>query len=181
MLFRSHISKSAACFNTEKLLWLNQHYIKTEKPEIIAETVRPYMQEQNLDLANGPALVDVVIALRERVKTLVEFVDKSLYFYQEFSDYVEKAAKKNFKPEALAPLKMVREKLAVLTEWQPEPIHQVVIDTADALEIKLGKVAQPIRVAMTGDAMSPPIDVTLQLIGKERVLARLDRAIEFIS
>ena len=177
----AHINKSAAAFNTEKLLWLNQHYIKTEKPELIAISLKPMMLEAGLDLSAGPALALVVDVQRERAKTLVELVEKSRYFYEDVTEYAEKAAEKNLKTEALLPLKRVREKLANLTEWQPEPIHQVIIDSSEALNLKLGKIAQPIRVAITGDVMSPPIDVTLQLIGKERVLERLDKAIRYID
>lgn len=176
----SHINKAAASFNTEKLLWVNQHYIQSEKPEIIAELLTPFMQERGLDLHAGPALVDVVNVLRDRAKTLVEMADKAVYFYKDIAEYGEKAAKKNFKAAAIEPLQLAHDKLAALTEWQPEPIHQIIEAVCTELDLKLGKVAQPMRVAVTGDSMSPSMDVTLHLIGKERVLQRLQQAIAYI-
>ena len=93
----------------------------------------------------------------------------------------EKAARKNLKSETELILKHVRDELSKLSDWEASSIHQVIINTAEQLEIKLGKVAQPIRVAITGGTVSPPIDITLQLIGKERVFQRLNEAIEYCN
>ncbi len=175
------VNNSASALNMSKLLWLNQHYIKESDPAHVAHYLGYHLGKLEIDPSTGPDIVEVVKAYRERAKTLVEMAQSSVFFYKEFDAYDEKAAKKNLKPEVAGPLKELRDRLAALGEWQPEPIHQCVIDTAEATGLNLGKLAQPLRVAVTGGAVSPPIDVTVQLIGRERTLARIDRAIEYIG
>jgi len=175
----THISHSPAAFNTEKLLWLNQHYMKTMDSNIVAKHLKWHFDRLGIDITVGPDLADVVKCQAERCKTLVEMAEKSKYFFVEVTEYEEKAARKNLKPETLKILQLVREKLTQLSDWQAEPIHQIIINIAESLKIKLGKVAQPIRVAVTGGTISPPIDITLQLIGKGRVYQRLDAAIKY--
>jgi glutamyl-tRNA synthetase len=136
---------------------------------------------QEIDLANGPELVDVVKAQRERSKTLVEMASASRYFYQEFEEYDAKAAKKNFKQGSDDVLQRLMDEFSQLDDWDGEKLHQIVLDTAEKLELKLGKVAQPLRVAISGAGVSPAIDVTLSLLGREKTLARMLRAIEYIK
>jgi glutamyl-tRNA synthetase len=175
------VNKAASTFNTDKLLWLNQHYIKLDKPERIARLLSPHMGNLGVDPAEGPDLVDVVRAQQERAKTLVEMAEISTFFYIDFQEFDEKAARKNLRPVSREPLEMVRAELASLDEWVPERLHQVVVDVAESLKLKLGKVAQPLRVAIVGRAASPGIDVTLHLVGREACLRRIDRAIDYIS
>ena len=127
----------------------------------------------------GPTLEQVVEVQVERAKNLKEMAENSRYFYEDVSSYDEKAAKKHLKPEIVNALAAVKDKLHMLPVWNKELIHAVVIETAAELELKLGKLAQPIRVAMTGNTVSPSIDAVLFLIGKERVLVRLQQAIDF--
>ncbi len=178
------VNKAASAFNTEKLLWLNQHYIKNMPAAELGERLQPYLQRIGVredEIKQGPPLAAVADALRERAKTLVELAASSLMFYQEFDGYDEKAAKKNFKPDTAKPLTVLKEKFAALTDWQPEPLHQIVQQTAEELELKMGKVGQPLRVALAGTGMSPAIDVTLMLVGRERSLARIDKALAYIA
>lgn len=177
----NEVNKSASTFNTEKLIWLNQQYIINSNPEALAEQLGWHMQYLEIDTSSGAPLVEVVKAQQERAKTLKEMAENSRYFYQDFSEYNVKAAKKNFKAAAKQPLEKLNEKLAEVTDWSADILHQVVKDVGEELELKLGKVAQPLRVAITGGAMSPPIDITLELIGKERVLQRLSNAISYIN
>ncbi len=134
-----------------------------------------------VDTADGPPTEGVVGALRERAQTLHEMAQSSVFFYQDFDDYDEKAARKNLKASTREALTKVREALAALDDWRAEPIHQVVIATAEAMDLKLGKVAQPVRVAVCGGPVSPPIDITLELLGRDKTLARLDRALAYID
>lgn len=104
-----------------------------------------------------------------------------MYFYREFEDYDEKAARKQLTAEAQPVLQTLHDGFSALGAWEKEALHEVVVHTGERLELKLGKVAQPLRVALTGGTVSPPIDDTLVLIGRERVLARIDRALQKIS
>jgi len=174
------VNKAASAFNTEKLLWLNQHYIKADSPLRIAHLLSPHMGDLDIDPINGPNLVEVVKAQQERAKTLVEMAEISAFFYKDFDQFDEQAAKKNLRPVAREGLEKMREALETLDDWTPEVLHQTVIDVSEALGLKMGKVAQPLRVAIVGRAASPGIDVTLYLVGRDACLRRIDMALEFI-
>ena len=176
------VNNSATAFNMGKLLWLNQHYIKESRPEHIAPQLGWQLGRFGIDpSAGGPELSAVVAVQRERAKTLKEMAEISTYFYQDFADYEEEAAKKHLTIAAREPLARVRAALASLDPWAPEALHQAVIATAEALAIKLGKLAQPLRVAVSGRGATPGIDQTLYLVGREAVLRRIDRAIAWIE
>jgi len=175
------VNVSASSFNNEKLLWLNHHYMMTKDPAHVARHLSWHMGEQGLDPALGPDLIEVVKALRERCKTLVEMAVASRYFYTEFDHYDEKTAKKNFKPETCDILKKLHDEFSLLEQWEGNPLHQVVLKVAEDLALNLGKVAQPLRIAICGTPVSPPIDVTLALLGREKTLKRIVKAIKFIK
>jgi glutamyl-tRNA synthetase len=175
------VNKAASAFNTEKLLWINQHYIKQSDPARIARLLSPHMGELGIDPAAGPDLVDVASQQLERAKTLVEMAEISAFFYRDFDEFEQQAAKKHLKQSALEPLQQLRERLAMLEDWQGAALHQVVIDVSEALDLNMGKVAQPLRVAVAGRAASPGIDVTLELVGREACLRRIDKALAWIN
>lgn len=175
------VNKSASAINPEKLLWLNQHYIKNGDPERLGAELGWQLTQQGVQTDAGPALVDVVRANQERAKTLKEMADNSRFFYTEIDRYEPKAAEKNLTPDSKPVLQQVHDALAALPQWEATEIHACVIATAETLGLKLGKVAQPIRVAVTGNTVSPPIDQTLTLLGREVTLARLQRAIAWIT
>ncbi len=175
------VQRSAASVNPDKLLWLNQHYIKTCDPAHVAHHLSWHMGRREVDPTDGPDLVEVVKAQRERAKTLVEMAENSAIFYRDFDSYNEKDAAKHLKPENAELLRGLRERLVVLPDWTAEAVHEVINQIAEEYGLKLGKVAQPVRVAVVGRAVSPPIDITLALLGRERTLARLDAALEHIS
>jgi glutamyl-tRNA synthetase len=170
------IHRAAAAFNKDKLLWLNQHYIKTSDPKHVAEELSWHMQELKIDVTQGPTLVELIQAQCERAKTLLEMAEKSRYFYHDV-EFDADAVKQHLRAEAAAPLTAVRNALKDLPAWNKEAIHLTVSETAEKSGLKLGKIAQPIRVAVTGNTVSPPIDVTLELLGRERTLARIDAAL----
>ena len=176
-----NVNRSASTFNAEKLLWLNQQYIKNDKPERIAHLLSPHMGNLDIDPTEGPDLVDVVAAQQERAATLVEMAEASRFFYKDFDEYEPKAAKAHLRPVAETPLRELKQALANLETWQADTIHQVVNDVAEKLELKMGKVGMPLRVAVAGCAASPSIDITLQLLGKEKTLRRIDQALAYIE
>lgn len=174
------VNNSASTFNPGKLLWLNQQYIMKSDPAHVAHHLSYHFGKLGVDPSQGPPLTEVVTAQKERAKTLVEMAQNSVFFYKEITEYDEKAAAKNLKPEALEPLQAFRTRLTELPEWTPEAIHEAVNAVAEEAGLKLGKVAQPVRVAVSGGSVSPPIDVTLALLGRETTLTRIDRAMEHI-
>jgi len=175
------VNKAPSSFNTDKLEWLNQHYIKEADPAYIEKLLIPHLEKLGIDITQGPELVDVVKAQQERANTLVEMADISQFFYKDYDEFDEKAAKKNLRPVAKEPMLKIREALAALDSWSEATIHAAIHDVADALDVKMGKVAQPLRVAVVGRAASPGIDVTLFLVGQEACLRRIDRALAFIE
>jgi len=175
------VNKTASAFNTEKLLWINQQYIMNSEPSRLVKPLAEQLKTLGCDVDNGPDLLEIVKTQQERAKTLKEMAEKSMLFYQDYDEFDEKAAKKNLKAAAVEPLEMMLIKLEALSDWSKEPLHQVVLDTAEALELKLGKVAQPLRVALSGTSVSPAIDATLFLLGKDTSLKNIKKAIEFIK
>ena len=175
------VNKSAASINPEKLTWLNQHYLKEADDTDLVELVREQLLKLGVNLEQGPNLKELVAVQKERTKTLVDMAEQSLCFFNDFAEFEEGAAKKHLRPVILEPLKAARNALSDLDEWQPAQIHELIEKTAGEHEIKLGKIAQPLRVAVTGAGVSPSIDVTLYLLGKSRVLERLDKAISYIE
>jgi glutamyl-tRNA synthetase len=187
------VNKAASTFNPEKLLWLNQEYIKTLPAEDIAARLKTYMDRAKIDTQAGPPLLEVVKVQRERAKTLVELARISAFFYQDFAQYDEKAAAKNLTLEAAKPLTSVLEKLKQLVgtdefvhggslkRWTQENIHHAIESTASELGVGMGKVGPPARTAVTGGSPSPALDITLYLAGQRRVLTRIDRALDYIS
>jgi glutamyl-tRNA synthetase len=175
------VNKAASSFNTDKLLWLNQHYIKQDDAKRIAHLLSPHMGDLAIDPAQGPDLTKVAEAHQERARTLVEMAEMSAFCYQDYEEFEEKAAKKHLRGVAREPLERMRDALAELEDWQEEALHGVVEQVSEALELKMGKVAQPLRVAVVGRAASPGIDTTLYLVGKEACLRRIDKALDYIA
>jgi glutamyl-tRNA synthetase len=177
----SAVNKAPSAFNTEKLLWINQHYIKHDDPKRIARLLSPHMGKLGIDPSEGVDLTQVVEAQRERASTLVELAKISAFYYQDFEEFNQKAAKKAFRATALEPLNMVRTKLSGLDFWNREDIHAIMDSTVNDLDVGFGKVAMPVRVAVTGGAPSPDLDLTMEMIGKDACLRRIDKAIDYIK
>jgi glutamyl-tRNA synthetase len=175
------VNAAASAFNMEKLLWLNHHYIMHSDPEQVAKHLAWHMQQHGVVLRLGPNLADIVVAQRERCKTLVEMAAASLYFYRDFENYDEKAAKKNFTVDSGLVLSNLHDEFTKLQTWEREPLHETVINLAEKMALGLGKVAQPLRVAVCGAGASPAIDITLTLLGKQTTLARLEKAIKYVQ
>jgi len=174
------VNRAPSSFNYEKLLWLNQHYIKESDPLHIAHLLSPHLGRLGIDPAEGPDLVDVVRAQQERAKTLVEMAEISAFVYRDFKSFDEGAAKKHLRPVARQPLEAMRTALTDQADWSREALHHTVQQVSEQLDLKMGKVAQPLRVAIVGRAASPGIDETLYLVGKAACLRRIDMALAYI-
>ncbi|QBQ53892.1 glutamate--tRNA ligase [Nitrosococcus wardiae] len=175
------VNQSASIFNPEKLLWLNQQYIKKSEPAHIVHHLSWHLGRLGIDPAEGPDLTAVVQAQQERAKTLVEMAHNSVPFYRDFDGYEETAAKKHLNASVLQPLQELRDLLEKVQSWKASVLHEILLETVEKYGLKLGKLAQPLRVAVMGRPISPPIDVTLELIGRERTLSRIDQALTWIS
>ena len=175
------IGQSASAFNTDKLIWLNQYYIKTLPPEEVAKHASWHFEQLKIDISQGPNICDVITAQAERVKNLKELAQISQYFYQDYEEFDEKAAKKHLRPVAKAPLLLVQEKLASIPSWTPENIQQAITATAEELDVGMGKVGMPLRVAVTGAGNSPSLDITLSLLNSEQVEQRITKALKYIA
>ncbi|AGA90831.1 glutamyl-tRNA synthetase [Thioflavicoccus mobilis 8321] len=177
------VNRAASSFNTEKLAWLNQHYIQHGDPKRIAQLLRPHMGRIGIDPSEGPDLTAVVEAQAARAKTLVELAEISAFCYRDFDDYDAAAAKKHLRLAAREGLERLRAafELMAYEDWTPQGLHHVVEHVAEELGVNLGKVAQPLRVAIVGRAASPGIDVTLHLVGKDATLRRIAKALAYID
>jgi glutamyl-tRNA synthetase len=171
------VNKSASAINPDKLAWISQQHMMRLPPSRIAVELRWQFERLGVDVAKGPPLESIVEAQRERSKTLKEMAQASLFFFRDPETYEEKAARKNFTAESMALLRTTREALAGLVDWSPPSIHALIEDLAGKAGVGLGKLAQPLRVAVSGGGVSPPIDQTLTILGREATLRRLDRAL----
>ena len=175
------LNKSASSFNTDKLNWVNQQYLVSSPLDSIVQLVRQRLDLLELEYDDSFEFATVVDLYRQRVSTINELVDSILYCFQDFDAYDAKAAQKVLKAGALEPLQRSLELLAELDSWNAASIHAVVEKVTVELEVGMGKVGQPLRVAVTGGSFSPPIDQTVELLGKERSIDRIQRAIDYIS
>ncbi|MFP7722679.1 glutamate--tRNA ligase [Lysobacter sp. A3-1-A15] len=172
------VNAKAARLDPAKLGWLNQQYLKDDEPADVALHLQWHLREAGYELASGPAAADIVLALRDRVQTLAEMAERAAVWFGPLTEYDEAAVAKHFKPAARAPLADARARLAGLDQWSVAAINAALHDTAAALELGMGKVAQPLRVAITGTQVSPDIGHTVYLAGREEALARIDAALE---
>lgn len=174
------VNKSASSFNTEKLLWLNQQYIKNSTPEHVAHHLSWHLGQRNIDPTTGPSLTQIVSLYQERAKTLVEMADNCEFFYRTVDQYDDKAASKHLGSDSLPVLEDMLQRLGGLNAWQSGPIHDALKQCAEMHDVGMGKVAQPIRVAITGNTVSPSLDRTLELLGRERSLSSIGAAVQWI-
>jgi glutamyl-tRNA synthetase len=175
------VNQSASAFNPEKLLWINQQHIIECPAAELGVMLEPFLTKVGLNVNAGPNPADVADGFRERAETLQRMAERARYCYEDFESIDQKSVKKHLRPVIQEPLQDARDRFGELGEWSKASIHDVVAQVAEDHGINLGKLGQPIRVAVTGGPVSPPIDVTLALVGKERTLRRLDTALVIIA
>lgn len=174
------INQSPAAFDAQKLLWLNHHYIKELPIDELAAEFKPYAAEHKLTIASQPQLGKVLSAVRERCKTLKELVEQVRPFYADFTDY-EPTAIKQLSAASAAPLAKLFTAFGAENDWQGAALLQIVKQTAQDMQLGMGKVGMPLRAALCGSTASPSLDITLELLGKQRTMARIERALNFID
>jgi glutamyl-tRNA synthetase len=175
------VNQSASSFNPEKLLWINQQHIMATSAESLGTALMPFLIRVGLDPAEGPDPAFVAEGFHERAETLLHMASSARYCYEDFDVIDEKSAKKHLRPVILEPLVATKNRLAELQHWGRTAIHEVIEEVATDYDLNLGKLGQPIRVAVTGGPVSPPIDVTLWLIGQWRTIKRLEHAISLVQ
>ncbi len=168
------VNKAASAFNPEKLLWLNQQHLMRSDPKMVIPYLKPHLARLGIECADDALLERIVVAQRERVKTLKEMAENSRYFFGETVALDEKAAAKHLTAEAKALLQEFAAELQPISQWEATQLHEALKAFAEKRSFGLGKIAQPLRVAVTGSTISPPIDMTLELIGRERTIKRLE-------
>jgi glutamyl-tRNA synthetase len=176
-----NIGRSAGIFDPEKLLAINAEHIKATPPATLVNPLKPFLKKHDIEVEDSDYIEKVIETLQPRSKTLEEMAEAALFYYQEEIAFEEKAAKKFLKPAALEPLRLLAEKLDALTDYTPENLEGVFKALMDQIGLKLGKIAQPVRVALTGKTASPGIFEIIAILGKERVIPRLGKAIRFIE
>lgn len=174
------LQKSAAIFNQDKLLWLNQHYMKELPKHYVAQHLAWQFDDLGIDKSKGPDLEDLIELQAPRCNTLRELAENSVYFYKEISIDPD-AAKKYLSNGIRQALELVKNGLKSCASWQVQEIKDIIHGVAKELDLKLGKIAQPVRVSVTGNTQSPSIDATLMLLGKDKTITRLEAAIDYIN
>ena len=171
------VNKSASAFNVEKLTWLNQQHMMRAPAARIVPVLRWHLEREGVQATDEAQLEQIVVSQRERAKTVREMAVNSLFFFRAPAAYDEKAVRKHVTAEVLALLAQAAKDLSQMTEWSASAIHEYLNGFAGAKGVPLGKLAQPIRLAMCGGSVSPPIDATLAILGKSEALSRMRRAL----
>ncbi|MFK8016112.1 MAG: glutamate--tRNA ligase [Gammaproteobacteria bacterium] len=175
------VNKSASAFDPEKLTWLNQHYLRESDSAASGAALAEHLQALGVDPNNGPALSSVVELYAERASTLVDLAASAVWLFQDLTEYVPKASKKFLGEGSQAILQTMRASLTSLTGWDETGIDQCVAACMAKHDVKMGSVAQPLRVAATGNSVSPSVGATLVVLGRDRTLQRISRAIDWIA
>jgi glutamyl-tRNA synthetase len=170
------VNKSASAINPDKLAWINQQHLMRLLPAQVVPELRWQLERLGVSAPDDAVLEAVILAQRERSKTLKEMAEASRFFFEAPVTYEEKAARKHLTPESAPVLEQAERALSGLADWNAQAIHSAIQVLADAGGIGLGKVAQPIRVAVSGGSVSPPIDQTLAILGRKETMDRLQRA-----
>jgi glutamyl-tRNA synthetase len=175
------VGKSPAIFNPEKLLWLNQHYIKEYPLDKLVEAIVPFWSGKDFDMSDKSFIGQIVTDLKPRAKTLVEMAEASLFYFQDHVPYDAEAAAKFLTADVVDHLDTVARKLPALTDYTKGGIEQFLRTLAEEEQIKLKIIAQPLRVALTGKTVSPGIDEIMVTLGKDRVIRRILQALDYIK
>lgn len=176
-----HVGKSAGVFNQEKLLWINAHHIKERSPESLVPLLEPFLMERGYPRKPAAYLSKAIRTLQARARTLVEMADSMRFYMVENMEYDSDAAKKFLVPTLRAPFQRLMESMERLENFDEASLENVFSEVVAGLGMKLGKLAQPVRVALTGGTVSPGLFEIMYVLGKQTVLKRLGRALEYMN
>jgi len=172
-----NVGRSAGIFNPDKLLWLNEHYIKTGDPDRLGSLLAEILAGQGIDVSGGPAIGAVVATLQDRAKTLLEMAEGATFYFSPPKGYDEKAAAKFLTEDKRAALELLISKLSSLDDFSVDSVESVFSVILDETGLKLGKVGPTVRVALTGGTVSPGIFDVVAVLGRDRVIERLEKAL----
>ncbi len=175
------VGKSAGIFDAVKLNALNADHIQAARPADLVRHLKPFLESDGWNTQDEAYIKGVIATLQTRSKTLKEMAMQARFYFETDVAYDEQAAKKFLKPNVLEPLKQLKEQLAALTTFDEKAIEQVFVQLMETFQIKLGKIAQPVRVALTGTSVSPGIFEIITVLGQARVVARLEKALDYIA
>lgn len=172
-----NVGKSSGVFNPEKLLWLNQHYIKTADPKDLVPLVLPFLDALGAD-ARGDARIEAIVkTLQERSRTLKEMAESAVFYFKERIEYDPKAAQKFLTPENIDLFEALIVRLGGLAEFTDKSVEAAFNAILEEKGLKLGKLAQPVRVALTGGTVSPGIFEMIDAMGRDTTMQRLKDAV----
>lgn len=175
------IGKSAGVFDADKLLALNADHIKATKIDALATQLLPFLKAQGVESESDAFLKSAIETLTVRSKTLAEMAEGARFYFEQDLVYEEKAAKKFLKAAALEPLKLLLAKLEAMIEFDQAALEDQFKAVMDQTGLKLGKIAQPVRVALTGKTVSPGIFEIIAVLGKDQTTSRIAQAVAFIE
>lgn len=176
-----NVGRSAGVFNPDKLLWLNEHYIKTGDPQRLAGLVAELLEKQGVDIENGPDLTAVVKTLQDRAKTLVEMAEGAHFYFVAPETYEEAAAEKFLTLEQRPVLELLIKHLGSLSSFALADVESAFKALMEESGLKLGKIGPVVRIALTGGTVSPSIYDVVSVLGQDAVMARLNRALQFLD
>ncbi len=176
-----HIGRSAGVFDAEKLLALNADHIRATPAEELVESLKPFLQRHKTAVEDNNVLLKVIETLHARSRTLDEMAQSALFYFADDIEYEEKAAKKFLKPTVLEALQLLLAQFESLDAFSEENLESAFKAVMKQTGLKLGKIAQPVRVALTGRTASPGIFEVAAIIGKDKVISRLKKAIQYIE
>jgi glutamyl-tRNA synthetase len=173
------VGKSAGVFNPEKFLWLNSHYLKSRPLKQLATEIIPFIEAKGYPVPKETDWLEKMIAtLKERAKTLTELVDQAHYYLSDDISIDEKAWKKFFTADIVEPLTSLIQELGKLADFSESTVQQGFAKVLEQTGLSMGKLAQPVRLALTGSTVSPGIHEVIAVLGKERTLKRLNAALQ---
>ena len=175
-----NIGRAAGIFDQEKLLSLNADHIKATPPRELIPSLIPFLKEKGVETGDSDYLESIIKTLNIRSKTLRDMAEDAMFYFQDEIVYDEKAAKKFLSPSALGPVRELIKQLEQLDQFGEKDLEDAFKKVMEITELKLGKIAQPVRVALTGKTASPGIFEIIEVLEKERVMSRLEKAVQFI-